>query len=382
MSNYKLFISPALAYNQYDGVMAGLVLHNLTVPENRFRFILSPLYSGATNSFIGAGSVGYMWYPKATFQEILLQADAKSFHYNETYAGLTDRTYARYTRFEIGPSFTLKEKDPLSTATKMLSVKGYSVWEDQFAGAIGGVEKVEVKQHIYGVVKYEHFNTRTYNPFSYTADVQLGADFAKVSIEGKARVDYNTPHKALYVRGFLGKFFAINNDPAVTSRYQLNSSYAAANDYLYEGTYIGRNATGNVASQQVSIQEGGFKVPVFGKVDRSDNYMATINLETDLPLGKLPIRLFADAGMIPNTKPTIANNSSTTFLYEAGLSVHLIKDVVYIYVPIVMSGDFQNYLHDTYGNKNAFKHGISFTMMFQNINWLRSPTSLLKKLVN
>lgn len=379
---YKLFVAPAVAYNQYDGVMGGLVIHNLTIPENRLRFILTPLYSGATNSFTGAGSVGYMWYPKSAFQEIFLQADAKSFHYNETYAGLADRAYTRYIKLEAGPSFTLKEKDPLSTATKMLSVKGYSIWEDQFAGASAGVEKINVKQNLYGVVKYEHFNERTYNPFSYTGEAQVGADFAKVTLEGKARVDYNTQKKSLYVRAFLGKFFAINGDPAITSRCQLNSSYSATNDYLYDGTYIGRNATGNVAAQQVSIQEGGFKVPVFGKVNRSDNYMATINLETDLPLGKLPIRIFADAGLIPNIKPTIANNSSTTFLYEAGVSVHLIKDVVYVYVPIVMSGDFQNYLHDTYGNKHAFARGISFTMMFQNINWLRSPTSLLKKLVN
>jgi hypothetical protein len=264
----------------------------------------------------------------------------------------------------------------------MLSIKGYSIWEDQFDGINAGKANIKVKQNLYGVVKYEHFNERTYNPFSYTGEAQVGADFAKVTLEGKVRVDYNTRKKSLYVRAFLGKFFAINGDPAVTGRYQLNSSYSAANDYLYDGTYFGRNASANVASQQVSIQEGGFKVPVFGKVNRSNNYMATINLETDLPLGKLPIRLFVDAGAIPNIKPTIANNRSTTFLYEAGVSVHLIKDVVYIYVPIVMSGDFQNYLRDTYSNKNAFRHGISFTMMFQNINWLRSPTSLLKKLVN
>ncbi len=379
---YKLFFAPALAYNQYDGIMAGLVLHNLTIPENRFRFILTPMYSGATGGFIGAGSVGYMWYPTSTFQEILLQGDAKTFHNSETFAGLTERAYTRYIKTEAGLSFTFKEKEALSTVTKMLCLKGYNIWEDRFSGLNGGKAKIATQQRMYGVVKYEHFNNRTYNPFSYTAEVQAGADFAKISLEGNARVDYNVRKKSLYVRAFLGKFFAINNDPSITSRYQLNSSYSAANDYLYDGTYFGRNATGNIAAQQVSMQEGGFKIPVFGKIDRSDNYMATINLETDLPLGKLPVRLFADAGLIPNVKPSITNNSSTTFLYEAGFSVHLIKDMVYIYVPIVMSGDFQNYLHDTYGNKSAFSHGISFTMMFQNINWLRSPTSLLKKVVN
>ena len=47
---------------------------------------------------------------------------------------------------------------------------------------------------------------------------QLGADFAKISAEGNIRIDYNTKHKSLYVRGFLGKFFPISDDPAVYSR--------------------------------------------------------------------------------------------------------------------------------------------------------------------
>ncbi len=379
---YKLFVAPAIAYNQYDGFMAGLLFHNLTMPENRFRFAVAPLYSIETNSFIGAGSVGYMWYPASSFKEILLQADGKTFHYNETYAGLSERNYARYSKLSSTLSFTFKENSPLSTVTKMLSLKGYSIWEDVFTAPSASSSLITTRKKIYGLAKYQHSNDRTYNPFKYSAEAQIGADFAKFSAEAIARVDYNTRKKSLFLRGYIGKFIAINGDPAVTDRYKLNASYSGADDYLYDGTYLGRSARNNSAAQQISLQEGGFKVPVFNTAARSDDYMATINIETDLPLRRFPIRIFADAGIIPNTKPTISNNSSTVFLYEAGLSMHIIKDVVNIYVPIIMSSDFQNYLKDTYPNKQIFGRGISFTMQFQNINWLRTPTSLLKKIVN
>ena len=227
-------------------------------------------------------------------------------------------------------------------------------------------------------MRYRHFNNRTFNPFNYNIEGQIGADFAKLSIEGNAVVNYNTKNKALCVRGFAGKFFAISNDPAIYSRYELNAGYSGMNDYLYDGTYLGRNATTKLAAQQISIQEGGFKVPVFSMVNRSDNWLASINMESDLPLGKWPVRIFADAGLIPNFTPTIANNRTTTLLYDAGLTVHLIKNVVSVYVPVVMSSDLQNYLRNTYGNKNAFTHGISFTLQLQNFNWLYAPSGFLK----
>ena len=373
--HHKVFLFPSVGYNQYDGIMAGLLIQNVaTIPENRFRFVFAPMLSTMNGQFVGAGSVGYLWYPTAAFQEIILQTDAKTFHYNETYAGLPDREYARYTKVAPGLTFRLKE-DPLSPVSRTLTLKAYNIWEETFVAG-GGIKTM---QHTYGLLRYKHKNDRAYNPFSYSAEAQLGADFAKVSLEGKIKIDYNKPGKALYVRGYLGKFFAISNDPVVTDRYLLNTSYSGINDYLYDGTYIGRNAQSKVAAQQVSVQEGGFKVPVFGRVARSDNYLATINAETDLPIPMVPLRIFVDAGVIPNYKPTYTNDRSTTFLYEAGLSVHLAKDFMYLYVPIVMSGDFKDYLKDNYGSK-SFGRSISFTLMFQNVNWLCGTRPALKRL--
>jgi Peptidase family M1 domain len=383
----KLFISPAVAYNQYDGIMAGLVLHDLTLPENRFRFALAPLYSFETQSLVGAGSLGYVWYPGGFIKEVLLQVDGKTFHYNETDQQFPSVHHftAGYTKIAPSLNITFDEHDAKSPVTRTLTLKGYSIDEDFFSTAsssIAGETYVAQQHHNYSLVNYQHRNDRTYNPFSYRLQGQLGTDYGKLTAEGNIRIDYNTKKRALYVRAFLGKFFAISNDLNAYSRYELNSSYTAMDDYLYDGTYIARSAVNNKgAAHQVSIQEGGFTIPTYNNVGRSDNWMATINLKSDLPLPRfLPIRLFFDAGLIPNPTPTMKKSSNTTLLYEGGVEVYIIKDVVSLYIPIIMSSDFQNYLNDTYGKKNAFTRSLSFTLQFQNINWLKAPSKTLKVL--
>ena len=381
----KLFISPAVGYNQYDGIMTGLLLHDLTLPENRFRFALAPLYSFETKSFVGAGSVGYVWYPENLFKEIMLQADGKTFHDNEISQSIYKiHLNAGYTKIAPSLNFTFNEHNPLSPVTRTLTLKGYSIMEQNINFGADSLSKVSLasQNKMYGLLRYKHNNNRTYNPFSYAVEGQLGADFAKLSAEGNLRVDYNTKNKSLYVRAFLGKFFPITSDPAVYSRYELNASYSGLDDYLYDGTYLGRNAQNNLAAQQISMQEGGLKIPVFNNADQSDNWMATVNFKTDLPLKKLPIRIFLDAGLIPNANPSLTHPGSTTLLYDGGVEVQLLKDVVSIYIPFIMSNDFQDYLTNAYGHKNVFARSISFTMQFQNINWLKAPSGVLKAVVN
>lgn len=382
----KIFLSPAWGNNEYDGFMLGILLHNLTIPENRFRFAVAPLYGFGSNTINGTGAAGYVWYPDNLFKEIMLQGEFKRFHNNEALKNTPDPVYGSYTKIAPALHFTFNEHDPLSTVTRTLTLKGYSITENNIDYGLVGMSPAVVKtgqpeQKMYGVLRYLHQNERTYNPFSYNVEGQKGADFAKINLEGKIRIDYNVKNKSLYVRGYFGKYFASNNTTEVTEKYQLNASYSGINDYLYDGTYRGRNSIDGISGHQVSIQEGGFKIPVFNNVYRSDNWMGAVNLETDLPLGKLPIRLFFDVGLIPNATPSFSNSGTTTMLYDGGVEVGIIKDVVSIYFPVIMSSDFQNYLTNTFGKKNLYTRSISFTFQLQNINWLKLPSKLLKSVV-
>jgi len=377
-----IFLMPATGYNINDGYQLGFIVHNLSLPENRFRFVLMPTYAFASKSLMGAGSVGYMWYPDNVFKELLLQTDAKTYHFNVfDQPAPFSNLYQRYTK--IAPSLNIRfnEHNLLSSVTRLLTIKGYFITEDSLIQPdLADSTKASLKsiQHVYGLIRYTHRNDRTYNPFSYSAEGQISPDFAKIGLTGNARVDYNKPGEGLYVRAYIGKLFNFNANPAVTSRYDLAASYSGVNDYLYDGTYTDRNDIANRGEQQISIQEGGFKIPVTGGVGMSDNWLATLNLSSDLPISGLPIRLFLDLGLEPNPTPTINNPNADNFLYDAGVEVYIVKNVAALYIPIVMSGDFRDYLNNTYGNKNMFFRSISFYIQLQNLNWLKAPPRIVK----
>lgn len=376
----KLFIAPALAQNSYDGIMAGLLLHNLTVPENRFAYAIAPMYSFNTGTVTGAASVGYSFYPRKTFRSVMLVVDGKTFHDNSTDLNLKEPIYARFTKVAPSISFTFKERNPLSNVTRNLTLKQYNISEESinFGTDSTSIPVLQSAQNIYGSVRYSHRNDRMYNPFSYAIQGHGNADFAKISAEGNLRIDYYAKKKALHVRGYIGKFFGINSNPAVTQRYWLNASYSGINDYLYDGTYRARMLQDGFQGQQISPNfEGGFKVPIYNGAYRTDNWLAALNLKTDLPKIGLPIRLFLDAGLMPNPNPGFKNVKATQFFYDGGIEIYLSKEVAF-YFPLVMSDNFRNSLSSTFGNKNVFVRSISFTLELHNINWLRTPARIIK----
>lgn len=383
----KMFVLPALGYNVYDGFMAGLLLHNLTWPQHKFQFALAPMYAFRSKEFVGAGSVSYSWFPRSNFEEIRLQGDVKSFHFDELdhyYDGLL---FKRYTKVAPSLEFTFKERLGTSPIKRRLLLKGYAIQEDDFAFDKDPADTAasprflpRIIDHInyYGLIRYTHQNDRPFNPFSYVAEGQMGEYFAKLSLEGNLRIDYNRPKKSLYIRAYAGKFFEMSNAGNNVNRYYLNSTFTGVNDYLYDDTYIGRSEVDGLPAHQLSIREGGIKIATpslaasrLGTLGRSDNWLASVNLKTDLPI-KLPIRLWLDAATFANANEL--NPSGDKVLYAGGAEVH-IRDVISIYIPFIMSRDYNDYTKSFYPD-NRFLNTISFSIQLQNINWLKAPSKI------
>jgi hypothetical protein len=382
----KIWISPAVGYNMYDGFMGGLLFHNLTWPENKFKYILTPMYGFRSKSFAGAGSIGYSFNPKTTFDEIMLQADMKSFSFNENDMNVPDPLFRRYAKVAPSITFTFKKPSFISPVERTLTFKGYYIAEGQFKfqqvpGDTSGTEffpsKDGMSEHIYGLLRYEHKNDRTFNPFSYRFEGEIGADFADISLEGNIRIDYHVKKKSLYVRAYAGKFFEFNPNSPDLDRYTLNMTTTGSDDFLYDETYLGRTEREGFGARQITIQEGGFKIPTplySNPIGQSDNWLAAINLKTDLPLGKLPLRLFLDAGTFADAAKI--NPSGNKILFDAGLEFY-ISDVFNIYFPLFMSQDYQDYMKSIHG-KDRFIKGITFSLQLQNINWLKASRGVFK----
>ncbi len=381
----KLWAFPALGYNSYDGLMAGLVLHHsFAIPEPRFRYVVAPLYGFRSKDFVGAASAGYFWFPeRGALREIALQADAKTFHYNETALNTPGLLQARYLKVAPGVSVTFRERDPRSPVTRRLTVKGYYINEDAFDYTLDLADSLykpstTSTEHLYGTLSYVHDNARAINPFSYSFTGQAGQDFAKLLLQGNLRIDYHDRGRALYLRGFAGKFFGLSGATA-ERRYWLNTTFNGPADYLYDGTFLGRSERDGLSSRQVAIAEGGFKLatPYYASpLGRSDDWLLAANLSSDLPLGKLrlPIRPYFDVATFANASKL--NPSGNKILYEGGLELYLPYDVLSVYFPLLLSADYKDYFNSLYGDA-GLKRTITFRLRLQNINWLRATRRVL-----
>jgi hypothetical protein len=384
-----IFLAPSLGYNVYDGFGLGLLLHNLTWPQNRLQFALAPMYSFKSQTINGTGAISYSWYPRNAFKEIRIQTELKSFSNNQSDLNITNTLYTRYTKVAPSIQFVFKENNPLSTVTRCLTLKAYNISEESFVYTQSPTDSLyrpsskTTTQNVYGLLRYEHINERTFHPFRYSFEAQMGKNFAKMALEGSIRINYDVKNKSLYLRGFAGKFINLNSS-ADNSRYYLNTTFSGSNDYLYDGTYLGRNEQGGLSSRQISMQEGGFKIPTpyyANPLGRSDDWLLALNIKTDLPLGKIPLRIYLDIGSFADAKNL--NPEGTKISYVGGLELDLFKDAFSIYAPLVMSDDYSNYLTQDFGGgkgSSKFLRGITFSWNIQNVNWLRLPATAFKRI--
>src|SRR5690606_2051397 len=117
---------------------------------------------------------------------------------------------ANYMKVAPSVEFWLRRPEPRSTVVRWFTLKGYWVREEQLAfdlGADGAYRPARrgFEDMFYGKLRYDYQNIRTFNPFSYGLEGQVGADFAKMSVEGKLRIDYYLRRKGLDLRGYIGK---------------------------------------------------------------------------------------------------------------------------------------------------------------------------------
>ncbi len=382
----KIWITPALGYNVYDGLQAGLLFHNtFAIPEARFRYALAPTWGFRSGSPTGAGSVGYFFFPqKGAFQSIGLQADFRSYHYNETALNRPDLLQARYTKIAPELSFTFRNRDPRSPVVRSTSLRAYGIREEGFvynrpAGDTLFYPSIAFKDYGYLRLRYEHRNERAVNPFSYAVEAHGNGDFVKLMAEGNLRIDYGK-NGGLYLRGFAGKIFLPANT-SLPNRYALQATSTGVNDYLYDGSYFGRSEREGFSSHQIGIREGGLKIPTpfvaFG-LSSSDNWLASVNISTTVPF--LPVRLFFDAATFSDIGKMLPSGSS--LLYDGGVSLHFPYDVLNVYLPFVMSEDYRNYLQmNTPSKKSSLNQTFVFQLNLHNVNWLRFTGKALKKLI-
>ncbi|MFT4062538.1 MAG: M1 family metallopeptidase [Edaphocola sp.] len=381
----KVWVAPAIGRNLYNGFMLGALLHNVTLPANRFSFAVAPMYAFGSKTFVGTGTMGYTWYKdEGKLHDIVLRLDAKTFAMNKTNLNISTPLAARYVKIAPELVFNFRKPEWRSTINRSLAAKVYFIGEQNFTYTFNTEDSLyypsygNTEKNIYGLLRYTFHNARTLNPYGYKLEAQAGKQFAKLSAEANVRIDYHAKNKGLHVRAYGGKFFNFSANGYDSYRYRIANTYSGWNDYLYDETYWGRNAQTGSASQQISLKEGGFKINTLqyaNQLGLSDNWLLSLNLETDLPLWNLPIRLFADVAAFSGARQQ--NPSGSGILYEAGIAIVPNKYIA-AYFPLIMGSDYGDYTKSVYP-KNRFWKMVSVRIDIGNIDWLKPADFLVKK---
>ena len=388
--NY-IFASPAIGYNFYDKLMLGVLVHNYTLPLNKFQFVLAPLYATKSKQLNGIGRLSYSLYPGNNGQKFELALAGETFS-GDNFTDSTNTTHAqRFSKIVPSLKYVFANKNPRSSITKFIQWKTFLINEQGLLFTRDTVNQVDVisyptESRYVNQLQFVLENNRVLYPYKGALQIEQGEGFARLSFTGNYYFNY-AKSGGMNVRLFAGKFFYLGDKTFIkqfeTDRYQLNMTGPKGNeDYTYSNYFVGRNEFDKFSSQQIMIRDGGFKVRtdyLSNKIGKSDNWLAAANFTSTIPNAinplavlpfKLPIKLFFDIGTYADAWKK--NAATGRFIYDAGLQLSLFNNIVNIYVPILYSKEYKDYFKSTITEKRFVKN-IAFSIDMQNIS--------LKKLI-
>lgn len=361
----QLYFTPLFGYNYVDKWMPGIAFYNHVFPFKNFEFEVVPLYSIATQKMNGTGRIAYNWYPNRMFQRFTLYGQYNSFsEWNEAHASLDFPNYLNtqgsyYTRFrKIGLNIEVEFKRNSYKDTQRQYVRYRNVFVEQknkFKPNTLSTELLYKKHFYYGVLNYEYENKREINPFSFKSEIEnISTSDLKFSTNFNYSISYKRQNKSIDIRLFAG-YSTPNDDDLKGNLFSLDG----LSDYKYDNAYIRR---ADVYQQQFYVLEGGFK----SKLNLSNvQKLFAFNVQIPIP-ARLPLGLYGDVAVLDKKELSI----NTSYVYDAGIYIPLLKKVAEIYFPLYVSTD------RFVKNKPKYEDRIRFMI---NINAM-NPFTTLKKL--
>lgn len=383
--NY-IFASPAIGYNFYDKIMLGLVLHNYTLPLNKFQFILVPLYATKSKQFNGLGRISYSWYPGSRGQKFELALAGSSFSGDNFTDSANFIHNQRFSKFVPSVKYVFANKNPRSSITKFIQWKTFFIEEQGLLFSRDTINQIDiitypVNSKYINQLRFVIENNRVLYPYRGEFQIDQGDGFARAAFTGKYFFNY-PKGKGLDVRVFAGKFFYLGDKTFLkqfqTDPYHLNMTGPKGyEDYTFSNYFVGRSEFDKFSSQQIMIRDGGFKVRtdlLSNKIGKTDDWLAAANFTSPIPDAinplavlpfRLPVKIFLDIGTYAEAWKK--NAETGRFIYDAGLQLSLFRNVLNIYVPVLYSKVYKDYIKSTIIEKRFWKN-ISFSIDLQNIS--------------
>ena len=357
----QVFWIPLVGWNNYNKWMLGVQFHNQSLPLQNFTWSVAPMYSIATNTLNGFARVGY----DNGFLAISLSG--QSFGYYELNNRFWKYGFIRpQVKVNLLPN-RIKKDVKASVTMEMLQATHQYV------------------QDLESIQMFKGFSTsdpsaRWMLNFSKR---MLRSDFTWQSSVSMLNVtDKNSffqEHAATYQYIYRGR----GRKSIRTRLYYANSSdwvelsvtgQRGKNDYFYDGLFLGRSEKQGLLSQQFMRTQGGMAVPTSGV---AFGHLVTLNIEMDLPIA-FPLGVYA--GTAYSTEYATTSNAgsgsyanSSEFLWNAGVTLPLIRGIFQIYAPLVYAPVIRT---DMKNRDISFGESIMFEL---NLNMM-NPFELFKRM--
>lgn len=302
----QFFYTPVFRYNYYDGAVLGLALSNKTLLDKSFNYKLTPSYGTTSKSLSGTFALKYEYRPESkNVNKFLAGIAGSSFHYAEnlTYSTLTPFALLEFKRRSlrdvssnaISASYTFVDREKSPTQLEFSESNKYKVFNLSY-----GYAKPEIIEDI-----------------RFSTGLQISNKFSKVSLTGHYRKLTDT-NRQFDFRIFAGAFLSNNTESDFFS-FALDRP----SDYLFQYDYLGRSETSGIFSQQVIINEGGFKSKL--PIAYGNQWLTTIN--TSIGLWRW-LEVYNDVGFVKN------RNQKVYFAHENGIRFNFIQDILEVYFPL------------------------------------------------
>lgn len=352
---HNIAIAPALGYNYNNGFMLGGMVHNIGLPQQKFEFILAPMYGFKSQSLAGHAFMGYNQYTKGLLQHIKYSVNIK--HYASDVMSTTTTLYRNYTAIKPEVYIDFKKPNPRSTKQHSLILRGHFIFDDEINYTYDSLaqdynmSKGGLYNRNYFTADYIFENTVTLNPYKVRAYTHIGKDFLKVAAEADIKMLYNAKKDAVHLRAFAG----IMNESYYN--YGLHTTNNYRNDYLYEDIYVKRSQQTGFFANQTYQREGGFYTATHlyaTPLGLSTSGLLALNAKVDIP--RTPLQVFGNMAYAFSRADEISFYEP--FNYEMGI---LLKATPFIDIafPLIVSKELRDY-QQFYLGKNTFAKSISF----------------------
>jgi hypothetical protein len=395
-------ISPILAANVYDKLMLGLVATNLKLPPSKFNFLAAPMYATGTKQLNGLGGLWYSVVPNTIFKRIDIGLTGATFTANTFKNNDGQEANLRFIKVVPSLRFNLKESSPRSTVNRFIELKSFLIKEeglqfyrDTIRTPVDTIVttkfNVNSERNTINQLRLVVENYRALYPYKGELKVEQGKDFIKAGFTGNYFFNY-VKGGGLSVRLFGGKFFYTSpktiNQQFSTDRYHINMTGANGNeDYTYSDYFIGRNKFEGFSSQQIMERDGAFKVRtdlLADKVGKTDDWLVAANFSTTIPKSinplsvlpfNVPLKLFADIGTYADAWKKDAGLDR--FVFAAGLQLSIFKETINIYLPLLYSSIYKDYILSTIPKQGRLWKKLSFSINISNFSFGKVDKNLI-----